>query len=375
MLVKTRVSVIISACPSKDCVEIEDTETGLPMGISGELMNKFRYSVMWAGLGLIILLILVSIYGAFIGAERAQKFVNTLPLTVYWLAFIFILLAGLVVFRRLVRVPALSLIHVGCILILAGAMWGSEAGHKLQSQLFGIDKIQTGQMAIYEGESESLVAVEGGEQVKELPFSIKLKDFRLEHYKPEYLRVQTREGEGWKVPVEVGTEFSLGEDFGTVTILRAFENFQIRIEGEERIITDEPGTGYNPALEVQIKSPEGNEETRYVFERYPGHTHPEDKFLLRYERVVSDYVSELQIIEDGKVAAEKNIEVNHPLYFGGYHFYQHSYDAEGGQYTVLMVTSDTGLGLVYAGYVMLCAGVFWQLWVRSAFAKMKLKSK
>jgi len=338
-------------------------------------MSKFRYSVMWAGLTLIILLILVSIYGAFVGAERAQKFVNTLPLTVYWLAFIFILLAGLVVFRRLVRVPALSLIHVGCILIPAGAMWGSDAGHKLQRQFFGIDKIRTGQMAIYEGESENLVALEGGEHIKELPFSIKLKDFRLEHYKPEYLRVQIREGEGWKVPVEVGTEFSLGEDFGTVTILRAFENFQIRIEGEERIITDEPGAGYNPALEVQIKSPEGNEETRYVFERYPGHTHPEDKFLLRYERVVSDYVSELQIIKDGKVAAEKNIEVNHPLYFGGYHFYQHSYDAEGGQYTVLMVTSDTGLGLVYAGYLMLCAGVFWQLWVRSAFAKMKLKSK
>ncbi|HIJ53234.1 MAG TPA: hypothetical protein HPP66_08780 [Planctomycetes bacterium] len=338
-------------------------------------MSKFRYSVMLAGLGLIILLILVSIYGAFVGAERAQKFVNTLPLTVYWLAFVLILIAGLVVFRRLVRVPSLSLIHVGCILILAGAMWGSDAGHKLQSRFFGIDKIRTGRMAIYEGESENLVALEGGEHVKELPFSIKLQDFRLEHYKPEYLRVQTGEGEGWKVPVEVGTEFSLGEDFGTVTILRRFENFQIRIEGEERIITDEPGAGYNPALEVQIKSPEGNEETRYVFERYPGHTHAEDKFLLRYQRVVSDYISELQIIKDGKVAAEKNIEVNHPLYFGGYHFYQDSYDAEAGQYTVLMVASDTGLGLVYAGYAMLCAGIFWQLWVRSAFAKMKLKSK
>jgi len=338
-------------------------------------MSKFRYAVMWAVLTLIILLILVSIYGAFIGAERAQKFVNTLPLTVYWFAFVLILIAGLVVFRRLVRVPALSLIHVGCILILAGAMWGSDAGHKLQSQFFGIDKIRTGQMAIYEGESENLVALEGGEHIKELPFSIKLNDFRLEHYKPEHLRVQTREGEGWKVPVEVGTEFSLGEDFGTVTILRAFENFKISIEGEERIITDEPGTGYNPALEVRIKKPEGSEETRYVFERYPGHIRPEDKFLLRYERVVSDYISELQIIEDGKVAAEKNIEVNHPLYFGGYHFYQHSYDAEAGRYTVLMVASDTGLGLVYAGYVMLCAGIFWHLWVRSAFAKMKLKNK
>ena len=334
-------------------------------------MSRFRKMIMWAGLMLIAALIILSIYGAFIGAERAQKLFNTVPAAVYWSAFILILAAGFLVFRRLGRIAALSLIHCGCILILAGGMSGSEGGHKMQSQLFGIDKIQTGQMAIYEGETENHVAVEDVEQIKELPFSIKLKDFRLEHYKPEYLQALTRNGEGWKVPVEVGTEFSLGEDFGTVTIVRAFENFKIRIENEERKITDDPESGYNPALEVQIKSPEGDEETRYVFERFPGHTHPEDELLLGYRRVIRDYVSELEIIKDGKVVAEKNIEVNHPLYYGGYHFYQHSYDAEGGQYTVLMVTSDTGLGLVYAGYAMLCVGVFWQLWVRNIFARKK----
>ena len=334
-------------------------------------MSRFRKVIMWAGLTLIAALIFLSMYGAFLGAERAQNLFNTVPAAVYWSAFILILAAGFLVFRRLVRIAALSLIHCGCILILAGGMWGSEGGHKMQSQLFGIDKIQTGQMAIYEGETENHVAVENVEQIKELPFSIKLKDFRLEHYKPEYLQVLTRNGEGWKVPVEIGTEFSLGEDFGTVTILRAFENFKIRIEGKERKITDDPESGYNPALEVQIKSPAGDEETRYVFERYPGHMNSEDELLLSYRRVIRDYVSELEIIKDGKVAAEKNIEVNHPLYYGGYHFYQHSYDAEDGQYTVLMVASDTGLGMVYAGYAMLCVGVFWQLWVRNIFARRK----
>ncbi len=330
---------------------------------------------MWACLLLVILLILVSVYGAFLGAERAQKFVNTPPLAVYWFAFILILAAGLAVFRRLVRVTALLLIHAGCILIIAGGMWGSEAGHKLQSRLFGIEKIRTGQMVIYEGESENHVLLEQGQMPKELPFSIQLNDFRLEHYKPAYLLVETKGGQSWKVPVEVGVEFSLGDDFGTVTIKRAFENFKIRIEGQERKIADEPQSGYNPALEVEIKQPSGEAASRYVFERFGGHANPEDEFLLRYERVISDYVSELEIIKDGKVAAAKNIEVNHPLYFGGYHFYQNSYDAENGQYTVLMVVSDTGLGLVYAGYVMLCAGVFWHLWVRGVFARRKLKDK
>jgi hypothetical protein len=343
----------------------------LPMGIKENSKKKLRRFLMWSALMLIIALIFVSIYGAFIGSERAQKLVNTLPLTFYWLAFIVILAAGLAAFRRLFRVPSLFLIHFGCILILGGAMWGSEAGHKLQGRLLGVEKIRTGQMAIYEGESENLVVLEDMEQTKELPFSIKLKDFRLEFYQPEYLQVQTREGEGWKVPVEVGTEFSLGEGLGTVTIVRAFENFKIRIEGEERKITDEPESGYNPALEVLIKSPGGDEETRYVFERFPGHTHDEDKLLMSYHRIIRDYISELEIIKDGKVATEKNIEVNHPLYFGGYHFYQHSYDAEEGRYTVLMVASDTGLGPVYVGYLMLCVGIFWQLWVRNIFAQIK----
>ena len=332
-------------------------------------MNRFRNAIMWAGLALIIALIILSIYGAFIGAERAQKLFNTAPAVVYWSAFILILGAGFFVFRRLVRIGSLSLIHCGCILILAGGMSSSEGGHKLQKHLFGIDKIQTGQMAIYEGDSDNRVAVQKDEQIRELPFSIKLKDFRLEHYKPEYLYIQSRNGKTWKVPVEIGTEFSLGEDLGMVTIVRAFENFQIRIEGEERQITDDPESGYNPALEVHIKGPAGDEETRYVFERFPGHTHAEDELFLSYQRVISDYISELEIIKDGNVVAKKNIEVNHPLYYGGYHFYQHSYDAEAGQYTVLMVTSDTGLGLVYAGYLMLCVGVFWKLWIKNIFTR------
>lgn len=336
-------------------------------------MSKFRNAVMWAGLTLIIALIFLCIYGAFLGAERAQKLVNSLPVSVYWLAFILILAAGLAVFRRLVRVPALSLIHFGCILILSGSMWGSGAGHKLQSQLFGIDKIRTGQMVVYEGHSENLVALEEGEQIKELPFSIKLKDFRIEHYKPEYLHIKTREGQSWKIAVEIDTEFPLGADFGTITILRAFENFKITIEGG--IVYDDPEPGYNPALEVQIRHVDGTVTTQYVFERSPGHMHPEDEFLLRYHRIIRDYVSELDVIEDGKVVAAKNIEVNQPLHFGGYHFYQQDYDSEAGQYTILSVTSDTGLTFVYAGYVMLCVGVFWHFWLRHLFSAKKKKTE
>jgi hypothetical protein len=340
--------------------------------VNQRFKNKFRRAVMWAALALIVLLVFLSVYGAFIGPDRAKEFFNSIPLAVYWVAFALLLGVAIATFRRLLRVPALLLVHAGCILILAGAIWGSEAGHRLQKRLFGIDKIVTGQMQIYERSSDNRVILEN-DQIKKLPFYIGLKDFRIEYYKPEYLLVQTRQGQSWRFPVEVGSKLSLAGDFGTITIARVFRNFKISIDGDTHVAIDDPGPGSNPALEVRIESPDGEVVTRYVFERFPGHGHSGDELFLSYQRMISDYVSELQVIRDGKVAAEKVIEVNHPLHFGGYHFYQHSYDDEAGRYTVLMVASDTGLPCVYAGYWMLCIGLFWHLWIEQIVAKVKAK--
>lgn len=329
---------------------------------------------MWLGLLLIIVLTVLSIYGAFIGAERAQQFFNQPPLVVYWTALAVLLIIGIAAFRRLIHVPGLLLIHAGCVLILAGGMWSSQSGHTLQKKLFGIDKIRTGRMAILEGKSENHVTLDGTREQKELPFSLKLKDFRIEYYQPVYLRIQSRQGRQWKIPVEVDKEFPLGDNAGTIKIVKAYENFKIGKEEGKSVPFDDPSPGMNPALEVQITEPGGKMATQYVFERFPGHSHGQDKFLLSYHRVISDYISELQIVKDDKVVAEKDIEVNHPLHFGGYHFYQSSYDDKAGQYTVLQVVSDTGLYVVYAGYWMLCIGTIWHLWLRHIFPRLKAKS-
>ena len=337
-------------------------------------MQKYRRTIMWVGLVLIIVLIVLSIYGAFIGAERAERLFNQPPLVVYWTALAILLIIGIAAFRRLLRLPGLLLIHAGCVLILAGGMWGSRGGHDLQKRLIGIDKIRKGRMAIYEGASENHVALDGSREQKELPFSIKLKDFRIEYYQPVYLLIQSREGRQWKVPVEAGKEYPLGDEAGTIKIVKAYENFKIGTEEGKSVPFDDPSPGMNPAIEVQITEVGGQTFTQYVFERFPGHSHAQDKFLLSYHRVISDYISELQIIEDGKVVTEKDIEVNHPLRFGGYHFYQSSYDDKAGQYTVLQVVSDTGLYVVYAGYWMLCIGAIWHLWFRHIFSRFKVKS-
>jgi cytochrome c biogenesis protein ResB len=91
--------------------------------------------------------------------------------------------------------------------------------------------------------------------------------------------------------------------------------------------------------------------------------------------MVRDYVSEIEVVADpclqhagagGEVVASKDIEVNHPLHWGGYRFYQSSYDDKEGKFTVLQVVSDTGLAIVWFGYALLCLGVFVQMWGKLA---------
>jgi hypothetical protein len=330
--------------------------------------KEFRYAVTWIALMMVVLLIILCIYGAFLGSCEAKALFNSLPLTVYWLALLALLAAACVKFIRLFRLPGIMLMHVGCIVVLAGALWGSGTGLKVQNQLFGTDKIQKGQMVIPKDSAENCFYLEDNSQAKELPFYLKLKNFRIEYYKPEYLEILTPQGSS-KIPVEIGKTVSIAPNFGTITIIAVFENFKISIDGNRKTIIDDPQVGYNPAIEVRIEKPNGDVITRYVFERFPDYIYPEDKFLLKYSRTIRDYISDVQVIKDGNVVAEKSIEVNHPLHFGGYHFYQSSYDTQGHRYTVLSVVSDTGLKLVCAGYMALVIGVFWHLWIRHIFTK------
>ena len=113
-------------------------------------------------------------------------------------------------------------------------------------------------------------------------------------------------------------------------------------------------------MEVEIKKPDGTTDTRYVFERFAGYLQNTDELKISYAprqpQMIRDYFSDVTVIKDGKEVAGKTIEVNHPLHYGGYHFYQYSYDSEAGEYTILSVTSDSGLYIVYTGYWLLSLG-------------------
>ena len=348
-------------------------------------MRKLNRSIMWVALVVIGLLAVLSVSGAFCGAQKAKLIFNSIPLGIYWYGLAVLLVAGFVEFPRLLHKPRLFMIHAGCLLVLAGSMWGSEAGHRLAERFFGIRKIPNGYMLIPEGNSEKEVTAEDfRHKLGELPFSIKLKDFRLEYYETDEdsvprLYIRTQEKRDLQLVVKVGEEISLGRGSGKLKVVRTFRNFKIHIEGGEKIVTDEGQEGENPAVEVEIERPDGNSYTRFVFERFAGFNHGEDEdgLQLRYvpqgSRVIRDYLSDVVVIEDGKELKSKTVEVNHPLHYGGYHFYQHSYDSQAGKYTILSVTSDSGLYAVYVGYWLLCLGVLWQFWFRHIIGHIKRK--
>jgi hypothetical protein len=79
---------------------------------------------------------------------------------------------------------------------------------------------------------------------------------------------------------------------------------------------------------------------------------------------IKDFKSHIVVLEEGNVVAEKVIEVNDPLHYGGYHVYQYGWDKKGEGFTDLLVRSDAGLSLVHLGFAVLGGGVLWWAWGR-----------
>ena len=237
----------------------------------------------------------------------------------------------------------------------------------MQKKLLGIDKVPFGYMMIYEQTSKDSIADEDDNVLVRLPFSIYLEDFRIEYYKSRsYLQVEDNNGNRRQIPDEAGQELGLNET--KIKILRVFRNFKIEITEGKKVVTDSAEPGINPAIKINIELSDGSSKQQYIFAKFHQDTYSDAGLKFTYvsqlQASVKDYFSDLILLEGKKQISKKTIEVNHPLHYGGYHFYQHSYDPEKGQYTILTVYSDSGLNLVYAGYLMLCSGALWHFWFR-----------
>lgn len=101
----------------------------------------------------------------------------------------------------------------------------------------------------------------------------------------------------------------------------------------------------------------------FQLERYPGSTSP------------SSYASEVKVLDNGK-ATPHRIYMNNVLDYGGYRFFQASYDTDE-KGTVLAVNHDApGTYVTYAGYFLMMIGMFFTLFGRaSRFTQINKKLK
>ena len=455
-------------------------------------MKSISRVVIWAALGAVILLGVLSIVGAFIGVQDARFLFNSLPLAIFWVFLIGLLISGLFLFKRLRQSFGLLAGHVGPALILIGAILGSDSGQAYSKRFFGTKKIPSGSMTIFENHSTTIVsdAQDKRQEIGKLPFKVGLKDFWIEYYdeesafwrlgvdaapagsdhmrrrkafdwtsesqmqipfvgltlevlqflphaRPGLLEITQADGEKTVVSADLGREVSLGNSKGSLRIAQVFSHLTVQSDNK---VVNLPGSNANPALKIEFDSSEKEKSHLYVyanprhmhgkqiegvkFQYLPkkdptsdlaamevliskgdknlhawlmgrglnksvsliltplldapaqpaeddGHGHDPNTYLVMARRPppIKDYKSRLAVLDEGTETVEKVIEVNDPLHYGGYHFYQNSYgNQHGQQYTVLFVKSDAGLWYVYAGFALLCAGVFWLGWVRPGWA-------
>ena len=90
---------------------------------------------------------------------------------------------------------------------------------------------------------------------------------------------------------------------------------------------------------------------------------------------IKDFKSTLAITHQGRPILKKTIEVNQPLHYGGYHFYQSGFDTDNQQFTILYLVSDSGLGIVYCGYWLIIAGVFGRCWIEPIINYLKQRNR
>lgn len=79
--------------------------------------------------------------------------------------------------------------------------------------------------------------------------------------------------------------------------------------------------------------------------------------------MIKDYISHLQVIDGNRIVKEKAVEVNSPLYYNGYLFYQYSYDEKKHIYSVIKVVANDGVVSVFLGYALVGFAILFYCWI------------
>jgi len=258
-----------------------------------------------------------------------------------------------------------TLSHLSVLIIFLGALIGLTQGHK-------------GLIKISEGEEVSSFTNQREEQVN-LGFIIRLDDFIYkEHIDPkegilvypagqkgDLCSIHGATGEDKdqgliaRIPTEIGAESEIIGTGYKVRVLRYLPDFVM--DTATKVASSRSSLPKNPAINVELKDKSGILKTFWVFAHFPDmHQNMDAHFRFVYnwvQRRPKDFISKVTIIKDGKEIIARDIRVNEPFSFGGYTFFQSTYDTSAFKWSGLQVARDPGVPVVYTGFILLIAGL------------------
>lgn len=265
------------------------------------------------------------------------------------------------------------LTHISILLILGGgvirAVWGEK-----------------GYLEFREGQTVAQFVGQRG--VQPLPFGLHLAKFEIETYNQPPAAVPADDCSHLLVkwPAKQITRTlnanldeeqvieADGEAY-TLKVLQYIPDFTVDMATKE--VSSRSAQPNNPAILVAVNGPTYANH-RWLFAKFPDFVmHTKDgqptgpsPFELRYinhaaaqaqpviDGPIKSFRSSLKVVENNAVAHEQQIEVNSPMQYKGYRFYQSGYNPRDLSYTSLQVVKDPGVPVVYAGFGLMIIGLF-----------------
>lgn len=161
-----------------------------------------------------------------------------------------------------------------------------------------------------------------------------------------------------RLTTEIGSVSKIADTGCSVKVLRYLPDFVMDMSTKE--VMTRSRLPNNPAIEVELKDKNGSSKRFWTFAHFP-EIHQEGGSIFRFVynwfgRQPKDFVSKVTVLKRDKEVMAGEIRVNKPLSFGGYTFFQSSYDTEGHAWSGLQVSRDPGVPVVYAGFILLITG-------------------
>lgn len=162
-----------------------------------------------------------------------------------------------------------------------------------------------------------------------------------------------------EIPVNMGIEQGIGNTGYRIKVVRYIPDFVM--DTSTKVVSSRSANADNPAVEVELKGPKGEIKSAWLFARFPQmHQEISADFKIIYNwapRRAKDFISKVTILKSGKEVLRKDIQVNAPLNFASYNFFQSSYDNQNLSWSGLQVVKDPGVPVIYAGFILLIIGL------------------